>query len=171
MRRPMNLSDAAGMPSPRSSQDPSPSSTARLSCSATRANLPALLELLDVFCERHGVDADSHHDLHLIVEEACVNVMTHAYPADAPGPLALEVALSASGGMKLLEATIEDQGRPFDPLTLPMPDQSGPLDDLPIGGLGVHLIRKLSARQCYRRDAERGNVLTLGMFLPLATND
>ncbi|HZH05294.1 MAG TPA: ATP-binding protein, partial [Lautropia sp.] len=68
-------------------------------------------------------------------------------------------------GRRLVEVTITDQGKPFDPLSLPVPDQTGPLDDLPIGGLGVHLIRKLSDTQRYLRDPERGNVLTLGVFL------
>lgn len=141
----------------------------RIRCVAEPACLPSLLELLDGYCARHEVDAPCRHDLHLIVEEACVNVVSHAYPAGAPGPLTLQVEVDASGGRPAMKITIEDHGKPFNPLALPAPDRSGPLEDLPIGGLGVHLIRQLSDAQHYSRDPQRGNVLTLTKFLaPLA---
>ena len=143
----------------------------RIRCVAEPACLPSLLELLDGFCARHGVDAQCRHDLHLIVEEACVNVISHAYPAGAPGPLTLQLEVDVSGGRPAMKISIEDQGRPFDPLLLPAPDRTGPLEDLPIGGLGVHLIRQLSDAQHYDRDPQRGNVLTLTKCLAPPPHD
>lgn len=140
----------------------------RTRCVAERACLPALLALIDSYCARHDVDPQSQHDLRLIVEEACVNVISHAYPLGAPGPLSLQVEARQHGGRPVMEITIEDQGAPFNPLALAVPDQTGPLEDLPIGGLGVHLIRSLSDLQHYSHDRERGNVLTITKFLPPA---
>ncbi len=135
------------------------------SCTAERANLPTLLALLDSYCARHELDAQCRHDLHLIAEEACINVIAYAYPAGAPGPLTLQVEAGVSGGRHTMQITIEDQGVPFDPLALSAPDQTGPLADLAVGGLGVHLMRQLSDVQHYSHDPQRGNVLTLTRFL------
>ncbi len=53
-----------------------------------------------------------------------------------------------------------DDGKPFDPLSLPEPDLSVPVEERPLGSLGVYLTRKLSRSIEYRRD-ETGNVLTV----------
>lgn len=140
----------------------------RATCVANAECLAHLLQLLDRYCLQHGVDSESLHDLHLIAEEACVNVLRHAYPADKPGPLGLLVQAKARDGRTLIELTIEDEGIPFDPLSVPEPDRDGPVEDMPLGGLGVMLIRRLSDVQRYTRDPVRGNVFTLCKFLPVA---
>lgn len=142
---------------------------ARASCLAEPACLERLLALLDRYCAAHAVDAQCRHDLRLVVEEACANVIAHAYPADAPGLMSLQVESTRCDGRPAMRITIEDAGIPFDPLALPVPVRTGPVEHLPIGGLGVHLIRRLSDLQRYEHDLERGNVLTLTKFLAPAS--
>ncbi|MEO7242997.1 MAG: ATP-binding protein [Variovorax sp.] len=134
-------------------------------CTAERACLPLLLALIDRACERHGIDSQTGHDLRLIVEEGCVNIMAHAYPGGRPGALTLRVNTVSHGGRPAIVISFEDQGIPFDPLALPRPNRAAALDELQIGGLGVHLMRELSDAQHYLRDPERGNVLTITKFL------
>ena len=50
-----------------------------------------------------------------------------------------------------LEVEIVDSGPPFDPLSGGDPDVSGALDERPIGGLGLHLVRKLADESTYER--------------------
>lgn len=159
--RTLNLQAMSSSALPPASAAPA----ARLTCIAKRSSLPQLMAMLDDYCEQHQVDPQCRHDLHLIAEEACVNVMTHAYPAQAPGPVTLQVQAASCGGRPAMKITIEDLGVPFDPLALRRPAQTGPLDELPIGGLGVHLIRQLSDLQHYEHDRHRGNVLTITKFL------
>lgn len=142
------------------------SPAARATCVANSKCLSHLLGLLDRYCLQHGIDGQSLHDLHLIAEEACVNVIRHAYPAGRPGPLGLLIQAKACDGRQLIELTIEDEGIPFDPMSVPGHRRDGPVDDMPIGGLGVTLIRRLSDAQHYARDPVRGNVFTLSKFLP-----
>jgi serine/threonine-protein kinase RsbW len=138
---------------------------ARADCVAKPDCLATVLALVDRYCAENEVDSESRHDLHLIVEEACINVISHAYPAGAPGPLSVQVEARVSSGRPMIEITIEDQGRPFNPLALPEPDRTLPLEDLPIGGLGVLLIRRLSDVQHYAHHPKRGNVLTIAKYL------
>jgi anti-sigma regulatory factor (Ser/Thr protein kinase) len=62
--------------------------------------------------------------------------------------------------------TLQDQGRPFDPLSIPPADTGAAIEARVPGGLGVHLIRQLSDRQHYHWHPQRGNVLTLEKDLP-----
>jgi serine/threonine-protein kinase RsbW len=137
----------------------------RADCLATPDCLAGMLDLLDRYCVGNGVDSASQHDLHLVVEEACFNVITHAYPAGAPGRLSLQVEARHLGDRPIVEVTIQDDGIPFDPLGLEVTARTGPVEEIAPGGLGVLLIRSLSDRQHYRRDPKGGNVLTLGKFI------
>jgi len=55
---------------------------------------------------------------------------------------------------------VEDDGKPFDPTQAPVVDTSLPLEKKPIGGLGIHLIRRAMDEMSYRRQANR-NVLRM----------
>lgn len=143
----------------------------RVACRAELANLPPLLALVARVGQRLRLDAQTQHDLQLLAEEACVNVMRHAYPAAQPGPLELAVQAVQDPGGRRIVMTLVDQGRAFDPLSVaPVDTRAGAAARAP-GGLGVHLIRQLSDRQCYRRDPQLGNVLTVEKQLPPALSD
>ena len=46
---------------------------------------------------------------------------------------------------------VSDDGRAFDPLSLPPPDTTLPPERRKAGGLGVHLVRKTMDEGSYRR--------------------
>jgi two-component system cell cycle response regulator DivK len=140
---------------------PAPSDALELTVTATMAELPRLLALVEAACERDAVPPDTRHDLKLVAEEACVNVMRHAYPAGSPGPLTLSVRLVHAQDQPAIQLTLQDEGRPFDPLAQAAPDVTASAEDRPIGGLGLHLIRQLCDELHYERDPVRGNVLVM----------
>ncbi len=57
-----------------------------------------------------------------------------------------------------LHLEIEDDGVPFDLTTAPEPDLTLPLDERPVGGLGIHMVRKSMDSVRYERRAGR-NIL------------
>ena len=63
----------------------------RLACPAEPARLPELMALARRACAEVDAPAQVEHDLLLLTEEACINVMRHAYPDSAPGSIALQV--------------------------------------------------------------------------------
>lgn len=133
----------------------------RVACRAELASLPMLLTLAATVCQRQQVDDQVAHDVRLIVEEACVNVMHYAYPVGHPGPLALEIKVTGQGARRCIALTLEDQGRPFDPMSVAPAAPSAAAEARALGGLGVHLIRQLSDRQSYQRHPQRGNVFII----------
>jgi anti-sigma regulatory factor (Ser/Thr protein kinase) len=68
------------------------------------------------------------------------------------------VAIRATSGA--VEVRIEDRAPAFDPLGLPEPDREASLDERPIGGLGVYLIRQMVDEATYRY-ADGRNILVL----------
>ena len=59
-----------------------------------------------------------------------------------------------------LRVEIEDDAGPFNPLDAPAVDTALPLEEKPLGGLGVHLIRKSVDELEYQRAGNR-NVLVM----------
>ena len=118
-------------------------------------HVPALVLAAGEAAARAGLAPERALHLELAVEEAAVNICTHAYHG-APGPLRLRVL--AAGEDVRVELT--DEGPAYSPLEEAPPDLSAGLAERPIGGLGVHLMRQVTDELHYERRGER-NILTL----------
>ena len=94
--------------------------------------------------------------LRLAVEEAVVNVIDYAYPAEQTGDI--EVSIMSDG--KSLKTIIKDSGVAFDPTQKEKTDTSLSVEERQIGGLGILLVRELMDSINYER-MEGKNVLTL----------
>jgi Anti-sigma regulatory factor (Ser/Thr protein kinase) len=85
--------------------------------------------------ELKGCDAVLTDNLVLAVNEACMNVIQHAYRDDPEGEILLEILNNGNG----LLFRLEDHAEPVD-LASVKPRE---LDQLRPGGLGVHFIREI----------------------------
>jgi anti-sigma regulatory factor (Ser/Thr protein kinase) len=104
----------------------------------TIAELPRILEFVEHVCEETAIDPSATFDLKLAVEEACTNVIEHAY-SGAGGELT--VCFDVYGPD--VEITVMDHGRPFAPDEVALPDLNLPLEERPVGGLGLFLMQQL----------------------------
>jgi serine/threonine-protein kinase RsbW len=120
------------------------------------ANLPQITSFIDDTLMRFQIDESTIHKVQLAVDEACANIIKHAYFGVA-GPL--KITLEVSG--KEITIIIKDKGEPFDPSSVPPPDLSLDLDKRKIGGLGIHLIQKLMDSVSYSFSSDEGNQLVL----------
>ena len=94
--------------------------------------------------------------LRLALEETVVNVINYAYPAGESGT----VTVYADSDRKEVRFTVVDSGVPFDPTAVLYADTTLDAQNRPIGGLGIHLTRKLMDSVSYRWN-DRKNILTL----------
>ncbi|MDR2442228.1 MAG: ATP-binding protein [Deltaproteobacteria bacterium] len=94
----------------------------------------------------------------LILEEFLVNVVTHAYKG-SPGPLEVNIRQVTFDDWPHLVLEVVDWGPPFDPFSEATPPElTQDIDDKPIGGLGIHLIRNIAAHHSYCRDRGANSV-------------
>ena len=112
--------------------------------------------LVTAFGEEHGLPAATIFEVNLALDEVLTNIIAYAHDDGAEHEIAVRLALAA--GELLVE--VEDDGRPFNPLEVPEPDIHQPLAERTIGGLGLHLVRKLMTGLAYRRQDGR-NVLVM----------
>lgn len=120
------------------------------------SDLPVVLDFLEVACQRCGVEPSAWFDLQLATEEACANVIEHAY-AEGGGEYRLSFAVQGCD----VCITIRDHGRPFDPQAVSRADLDLPLAERPPGGLGLHLMYRLMDEVKFRFVPEEGNTLTM----------
>jgi sigma-B regulation protein RsbU (phosphoserine phosphatase) len=102
------------------------------------------------------LNPDVADSLNLALEEAVVNVINYAYPEGTVG----EVIIDAATNDTALTFTVTDSGKPFDPTAREEVDIDANVEDRPIGGLGIHLVRQIMDNVRYERRGEK-NVLIL----------
>jgi anti-sigma regulatory factor (Ser/Thr protein kinase) len=103
-----------------------------------------------------GLPEDMAHDLRLAAEEMLTNICKYAYSDSGEHAILLDLAVEGSQA----RLRLSDDGMEFDPLEAPAPDFSIPLEDRPIGGLGIHIVRNLAHSIEYHRIAGR-NVIEM----------
>ena len=122
------------------------------------ADLDTVHAAISDFSTQHGLPERMTTALRLALDELITNIVEHGFGCHAPGERYLVLRLDATADV--VQATIEDNGIPFDPTVAAPPAPGGELDDRPIGGLGLHLVHRSVDRLSYRRDGAR-NVVTV----------
>jgi serine/threonine-protein kinase RsbW len=96
----------------------------------------------------------------LAIEELVTNCIKYGY--DDAAEHTIDIVLSVAD--HTLTMTVVDDGHPFNPLSAPPPDLSLAIEDRPIGGLGIHMLRELTDNMTYeRRDGTNRVTLTKRM--------
>lgn len=121
------------------------------------AEIERLAEFVETFCQPLNPTQKDVLSLQLALEEAVTNVVNHGYKDGAAHEFT--VSLDVGPGDGSVVAVLTDDAPAYDPLARAEVDTSLPLEQRPIGGLGVHLVRKLMSSVRYERRDGR-NVLT-----------
>ena len=115
-----------------------------------------LAGFVDRIRQEYGLAPSLAMRINLALEEAVCNVILYAYPQGTVGQMDLDAVRDGNR----LRFTLCDRGKAFDPTTAPEADLTAPVEDRPIGGLGIHLLRSIMDSISYqRRDGK--NVLTM----------
>ena len=115
-----------------------------------------LTRFIDNIAEDLKIDPGLAMSINLALEEAVTNVIMYAYPKDSDEVLELDAIISPGS----LEFVITDSGKAFDPTAAPEADVSLDVQDRPIGGLGIYLVRNIMDTVRYERKDGR-NILTM----------
>jgi serine/threonine-protein kinase RsbW len=113
--------------------------------------------LVEAFGEAEGLGPKAVFSMNLALDEVVTNIIRYAHDDDGrQHPIVVRLSLEEG----VLTAQVEDEGRAFNPLEAPTPDIRAGIDERPIGGLGIHLVRSVMNSVEYRREDGR-NVLIM----------
>ena len=118
--------------------------------------IPELAVFVEQACEELALDNSLIFKLNLVLEEAVTNVIMYAYPKGTDGLVDIEAIIREHS----LTFIVSDSGQPFDPTTQPQADISLGVDDRPIGGLGIYMVKNIMDSVSYRR-SDGKNILTM----------
>ena len=129
----------------------------KLTVESKLENLPVIGQFIEDTMRQCQIDSQKAvHAFLLSVDEACTNVIEHAYAYNTLGKITVTCSLIGEE----FSVTIEDNGAPFDPTTIPTPDVNQDLDERKAGGLGIYFMKRFMDEVKYSR-ADDKNLLTL----------
>ncbi|MBN1999400.1 ATP-binding protein, partial [candidate division KSB1 bacterium] len=109
-------------------------------------------------CQLAGFEQTDGSKIVLAVDEACSNVIKHAYKGRQDKKIFLKFVMNESGiQINILDFGISAEMDSIKPRSL---------KDIRPGGLGVHLIRSVMDNVEYKPDSEKGNQLILNKSIP-----
>jgi len=116
--------------------------------------------LLDRLGAEHHLAPEVLADMQVALDEVLTNITDYAYTDQAEHEIHIRLQVLDN----VLEAVIEDDGAPFNPLAIPAPDVSTPLRERRVGGVGIHFVRSLMDEVAYDRAGERNRLVLRKRF-------
>ncbi len=130
--------------------------TYSLSISAHLQELAPLRCFVEEKAEAFHIHPVKIHDILLTIDELVTNIILHGYDG-RDGPIGLKLRFEADELVMILT----DSAPVYDPTKHPSPDITLPLEKRPLGGMGIHLARRLMDEMRYRVTENGENELTL----------
>ena len=107
--------------------------------------LEQVVRLVDELAAAHRLPSGAVTDMQVALDEVLTNIVQYAHTDGGAHDIRVRLTVSPDA----LQAEIEDDGRPFDPLALPPPDLRGALAERAVGGLGIHFVKRLMTEVRY----------------------
>jgi anti-sigma regulatory factor (Ser/Thr protein kinase) len=120
-------------------------------------NLDEIRDFVGEAARQAGFSEKEIYSIQLAADEASTNIIEHAYAEIKNGKI--EIDCSITGGE--LKIVMRDNGKSFDPSSVPEPNVKAELSERKIGGLGMYLMRKLMDDVVYESFPDAGNTLTM----------
>ncbi len=124
------------------------------------AEIKRLTDILCKLCEENSIGNKALCDVSLALEEIFANIVHYAYEDNEEHLVKIHIKIRDN----LLALEIKDDGKPFNPLEIPMTNTEAPFEERNIGGLGIHLVRNLIDELEYKQIKGK-NVLTMKVRL------
>ena len=120
------------------------------------SELDKLCQNLEDFGEKFGLSKKLIFEINLALDELFTNIISYGFQDDKEH--FVRVTLIPENDQLCL--CIEDDGKPFNPIEFETPDVSCSVEECKIGGLGIHIMKKLMDEVCYERCDDK-NILNL----------
>ena len=122
--------------------------------------LTHVLQLVNVFLEPRELQSKLIYAVNLILEEILVNIIKYGYDDEDSREIEVRIGVEEEE----VALTVVDDGKEFNPLTVPPPDHSKSAMDRIEEGLGLHFVRHMRNAMEYRREGDK-NILSIWIFV------
>jgi serine/threonine-protein kinase RsbW len=129
---------------------------------AVLENVSLAVDFVAKWGEAAGFQGQDLYTIQVAVDEACANIVQHAYAGMEPGDL--EISCHLEGTAFVVQ--IQDWGKSFEPDSIADPDVEAPLEKRNLGGLGLFLMRQFMDNVQFITSPGGGNRLLMFKRLP-----
>jgi anti-sigma regulatory factor (Ser/Thr protein kinase) len=112
--------------------------------------------IFESFATQHDIGGRLRYHLLVSIEEILTNIIKYGFDEQGVHPIHITFRLV----LENVEMEFEDRGREFNPLEVEEPNLETAIEDRQLGGLGIHLVKKMVDVAQYRREGDR-NILLL----------
>lgn len=134
--------------------------------SGGRAGFPKVLEALEAHLDACGVPASAIAPVMIAADELISNTLDHG--AQGRDPPTVGVSATVTDGR--ISVQLIDDGDAFNPLDKAIPDTGLAVEERAIGGLGIHLVRRLMDTVAYDRVDGRNRLYFSKTYTPQSSS-
>jgi serine/threonine-protein kinase RsbW len=113
--------------------------TGQLRVKSKTENLSEIRDFVNIKALEAGIPQVTVENIILAVDEACTNIIKHAYKLSPEG----EIIIKIEYDKEKFTVTIIDYGKSFEPDRVPLPDLQKYYREHRVGGLGMYLMKSL----------------------------
>lgn len=117
------------------------------------------------FAAEHALPAAVRRSMNVVLDELLINTVSYGLAGRDGGQVTIDAELEADR----LTLTLTDNGTAFNPFGRDAPDITLSVEDRPIGGLGIHLVRQLVDDVRYERRGDTNVVVLVKLLTGGAT--
>jgi serine/threonine-protein kinase RsbW len=137
-----------------------------LTISSEYDHIKQICEFVSAGAKKAGLDNDSVFQVELACDEACTNIIEHAYGEEQTG----SITATWESNPQTFTITLQDNGRSFNPDAVEdpafiKPNANPDPKELKVGGLGIHFMRNLMDEIRYQFDEKQGNTLVMVKYI------
>lgn len=108
----------------------------------------------DMVAEAWSISTRTLFHMDLVINEILSNILLHAFEENQEGQITLQ--LEHLG--QTINLHVTDNGKAFDPFSLPEPQLPTDLGEASVGGLGIHLMKQVGVDHKYWRTDQKNHV-------------
>jgi serine/threonine-protein kinase RsbW len=120
-------------------------------------SLASISNFVEEAAKQAGLDHKATYEVQLAVDEACCNIIDHAYGGEGIG----DIQCTAKVEKDALTIVLVDRGRPYSPDKVAPPELNVPISKVKPRGVGLYLMRKMMDGVSYKSAPDSTNVLTM----------
>ena len=137
--------------------------TYRMKLPADSGNLDIIRKFIAGISENMGFNDEEVYKIELAVDEACANVIKHAYLTNSKREPIINIEAQEKNDR--IEIVISDKEKGFDPSKVKKPEIEEYMKKMKRGGLGIYLIKELMDKVSFRIKAGVRNEVRMVKFL------